>query len=56
MPGRKVVDTYLPPQLARALEQISAETGIAESEILRESFSFYILIRQGLKRLGGKAN
>ena len=51
MPGRKCVDTYLPPQLAKELENISDATGISESEILRESFSWYLLIRQSLKRI-----
>lgn len=49
MPGRKVVHVYLSPQLAKVIEDLSAEYGIAEAELCREGFVFYVQIFRGLK-------
>lgn len=35
--GRKIVRSYLPPELRPIIEQLSKATGLGESEILRMS-------------------
>ena len=50
MPGRKVVHVWLPPELAKTIEELSKETGIAEAELCREGLVFYIQIYKGLQK------